>query len=106
MPPKKFLVVARNTNTSENGLMTSKGNIHFHRKTAKIISDPVLASEIDVRYGVKGTGDVWVERDQRFEHASAYHDGMDANKLNTSTHHFFFGSTRSFREGWEKVFGK
>ena len=95
---RKYLVVSRNPKTSENGLMTSKGVIPFHGKTAKIIEDPGLASEIDTQYGLKGTGDVWMERDDRLEHEMSYHS-------RDRVHNFFFGPTKAFREGWERIFG-
>ena len=98
MPPRKYMVVARNERTSSDGLMTSKGNIPFNGKTAKLITDPGLASEIDTQYGLKGTGDVWMERDERAENVLAYHPD--------SIHRYFFGATRAFREGWERIFGK
>ena len=96
MTKKKFLVVARNEQTSRDGLVTGKGVVPFHSKTARIVEDEALAKEIDTQYGLKGTGDVWVERDEMLENNIAYHDGV---------HNFHFGSTRSFREGWERVFG-
>jgi hypothetical protein len=98
MAKKKFLVVARNTKTSEQGLMTSKGNVPFHSKTAKIIEDPGLANEIDTEYGLKGKGDVWVERDDMLEHHSNYHS---SNKV----HNYFFGSNKAYREAWDDIFG-
>jgi hypothetical protein len=98
MPKKKHLVVARNERTSKFGLQTSKGNVPFHMKTAKIIEDDGLASEIDTQYGLKGTGDVWVARDERLENQSAYHPD--------SVHKYFFGSSSAFRIGWERIFGK
>jgi hypothetical protein len=92
------MVVARNTRTSEHGLETSKGNVPFHGKTAKMIDDPGLASEIDTQYGLKGTGDVWVERDERLENYVNYHsDGASTS---------FFGPTRAFSEAWERIFGE
>jgi hypothetical protein len=97
VPKKKYLVVARNERTSQYGLETSKGNLPFHSKTARIVEDPNLASEIDTEYGLKGSGDVWVERDEMLENNSAYHpDGV---------HRYFFGPTRKFVEGWERIFG-
>jgi hypothetical protein len=97
MPKRKYLVVARNTKTSEFGLETSQGNIPFHKKTARIVEDPGLASEIDTEYGIHGTGDVWVERDEMLENKSQYHPD--------NVHKYFFGATRLFREGWERIFG-
>jgi hypothetical protein len=103
MPKRKYLVVARNTQTSEHGLQTSKGHIPFHKKTAKMLDDPGLASEIDTEYGLKGTGDVWVERDERMENAVNYHDGVQTGH---AIHNFFFGPTRQYADAWERIFGK
>ncbi len=98
MPKKKHMIVARNTKTSEHGLMTSKGKIPFNMKTAKIIDDDSLANEIDSEYGLKGTGDVWVARDERLENQVNYHPD--------DTHKFFFGSSKKYAQEWERIFKK
>jgi hypothetical protein len=105
MPKKKFLVVSRNTKTSENGLMTGKGLVPFHNKTARMIDDEGLANEIDTHYGIHGTGDVWVERDPHYESTSNYHDGISP-ELGHGVHKFFFGPTKAYSEAWERIFGK
>ena len=92
------MVVARNTRTSENGLVTGKGNVDFHGKTAKIIEDPGLATEIDTQYGLKGTGDVWVARDEMYENKANYHDSSLQ-----STHNYFFGPSKSFADAWDEL---
>jgi hypothetical protein len=102
---KEYMVVARTPNASENGLKTSRGNFSFHGKSAKMIESPELAAEIDARYGIHGSGDVWVERDPRYEHAINYHDGYDSS-VNRGVHNYFFGPTKKFREGWERIFGE
>jgi hypothetical protein len=102
---KEFMVCARTPNASDNGLDTSKGKFSFHHKSAKMIEDPALAAELDAKYGIHGSGDIWVERDPRYEHAVNYHDGYDSAVVK-GTHNFFFGPTKAYREGWERIWGK
>ena len=62
-------------------------------------SDPAKAAEIDAKYGKGGTGDVWVKEHDRAEWWANTKDG-------SHLHTYTFGSTKSFRDGWEKIFGK
>ncbi len=99
MSRKSFLVMPRNTRIAQSGLNTGKGKLTFKRgQNSMTVGDEALANEIDTQYGLKGTGDVWVERDERV--SSWLRDDK-------GTHRYFFGSpNRLFREGWERIFGK
>jgi len=86
---KRYIVVPRTMNIMETGLKTGKRKINFDpKKTATWISDPAEAKEIDTQYGLKGSGDVWVEQDENLEWHE-HHDGnTDGRKV--SIHHYTF----------------
>jgi hypothetical protein len=82
-------VVPRTQNIKANGLKTGKRHLKFGKKTARWIDDPAEAREIDAAYGLKGSGDVWVEQDENLEWHE-HHDGnTDGRKV--SIHHYTFG---------------
>lgn len=98
MGKKNFLVVSRDADVPGGGLDIGENHINFHGKTAKIITDPGLADEIDKTHGLKGSGKVWVERDERLNNHTTYHeDGI---------HTYFFGSSRKFAERYDEIFRK
>lgn len=98
MKKKKYIVMPRNTRVMKDGLDTGKGHLDFKGKSMMYLNDSALADEIETNQGLKGDRDVWVHEDPRLEHQINYHaDGISKS---------FFGPTRAFAEGWERVFGK
>lgn len=87
MAKKKYIVVPRTTSAMKNGLATSKGNLSFNGKTAKIV-DESMASEIDHEHGLKGKGDVWVHEDENY----TWHERNDkmTDGRNRGIHHYTF----------------
>ena len=84
---KRYIVVPRTEAAMNNGLATTKGNFSFGGKTARIV-DESLASEIDTQHGLKGSGDVWVERDENFEWHEHHDRDTDGRKV--GIHHYTF----------------
>lgn len=84
---KRYIVVPRNQKAILDGLDTTKGKFEFGKKTARFI-DESMASEIDTQYGLKGTGDVWVERDENLEWHEHHDKNTDGRKV--SIHHYTF----------------
>jgi hypothetical protein len=103
MAKRHFIVVPRETEVINKGLDIDGKHISFHGKSAKTITDPGLAEAIEQKYGLsakgKEGGGVWTERDERTDNVINYHP-------EGGIHHYFFGPTRQFAEGWERVFGK
>lgn len=95
---KRYIVVAREGNVVDNGLTLGDKHVSFHGKTAKSITDPALARDIDSTHGLKADGKVWVAQDERFEHSENYHPD--------SVHKYFWGANRKYAAGWERIFGK
>lgn len=85
---RRYIVVPRTTGIKETGLKTGKRHLKFGTKTARWVDDPAEAREIDAHYGVKGTGDVWVEQDENLEWHDK-HDGLTDGKM-TGVHHYTF----------------
>jgi hypothetical protein len=72
----------------QSGLRTGKGKLNFGKKTAQWVDDPAVAQEIDTTYGLKGSGDVWVEQDENLE----WHEQNDGQTdgRNLGIHHYTF----------------
>lgn len=99
---KKYIVVPRTENAMLNGVRTSKGKFNFGKQTARWVDDPAEAREIDTQYGLKGSGDVWVEQDENLEwHAN---NGGQTDGRNRGIHHYTFGpmTSRGAVEFWER----
>lgn len=90
MKKQRFIVVPRNKSTQENGIKTEKRTLNFGRQTARWIDDPAEAREINSTYGVKGSGDVWVEQDENLEWHE-HHDGNTDGRTVTLHHYTFQG---------------
>ena len=60
------------------------------------VSTETEARDINALYGSGGTRDVWVKEHGQASHDASYHVNGGRG---------FFGATRAFREGWERVFG-
>jgi hypothetical protein len=102
MAKRHFVVMAREPGVMKDGLQVGDKHVNFHGKSGKTITDPGLAEAIDQQHGLHGSGKdkgkVWVERDERTDNHMNYHpDGV---------HRYFFGPTRMFAEGWERIFGR
>lgn len=100
MKKKKYMVVGRTKDVVLNGFQTSQGLKEFGGKTA-IYCDQDMASEIDTEHGLKGKGDVFVVEDDR---VGTY--VRDDGKEGEGVHHYFWGSSKKYREEWDKIFGK
>lgn len=72
----------------QTGLKTGKRHLKFGTKTAKWIDDPAEAREIDTQYGLKGSGDVWVEQDENLEWHESHDRATDGR--NVGIHHYTF----------------
>lgn len=97
MKKKKYIVIPRNEKIMKTGLKTGRGTLDFKGKTMMYLNSSDLAREVDTEHGLKGSGEVWVEQDERLENHVNYHsDGASKS---------FFGPTRAFCEGWERIFG-
>lgn len=85
---KRYIVVPRTEGVKASGLKTGKRHLKFGTQTATWIDDPAEAKEIDTQYGLKGSGDVWVEQDENLE----WHDHHDGNTdgRKVSIHHYTF----------------
>jgi hypothetical protein len=92
MKKKKFIVVPR-TDKGQRGLETGKGGLDFKGKSAAWVSDPAEAKEIDDRYGLKGSGDVWVEQDENLEWHAKHDETTDG--IHRGIHHYTFGAMTS-----------
>lgn len=109
---KRFIVVARTSGIQQTGLKTGKRHLKFGKQTAKWIDDPAEAAEINTTYGLKGSGDVWVEQDENLEWHD-HHDGNTDGRM-TGIHHYTFqgvdtSNFRTLRDNgyvWVKVDGK
>lgn len=99
---KRYIVVPRSESVMLNGIQTGKRKINFGKQTAKWVSDPEEAREIDQQYGLKGSGDVWVHQDENLE----WHEdnGGHTDGRNKGTHHFTFGpqTSKAAEEFWER----
>jgi hypothetical protein len=109
---RRFIVVPRNTRTQMNGLQTGKRKLDFGKQTARWIDDPAEARDIDTRYGLKGSGDVWVEQDENLEWHAKNDNGTDGRMA--GIHHYTFqgvdmSNVRTTRDNglvWVYVDGK
>ena len=98
MTHRSFLVMPRKTKIAQTGLKTGKGRLTFKRGQASMtVGDESLANEIDTEYGLHGSGDVWVARD---EMANSW------LRDERGTHRYFWGSNSAYRRGWDSIFGK
>ena len=96
---KRFLVLPRTTHRMEGGLDTGAGHKSFKGKTAMYVKDAAEAREIDSQYGFAGgTREVFVHED--------YKVGRFVTNEEGEIHNYFFGSTKTYSEGWERIFGK
>jgi hypothetical protein len=96
---KKYMVVPRNQRVAEQGLQTSKGRLKFKGKSAMMVADESLASEIDTQHGLKGgSRDVYVYPDDRL----ATHERDEGGGV----HHYFWGSSRRYSAGYDRIFRK
>ena len=101
---KRFIVVPRTTEAQFRGIRTGKRDLKFGKQTARWISDPAEAREIDAVYGNKGTGDVWVAQDENLEWHE-HHDGnTDGRKV--SIHHYTFAQMGTQLPERHKLIGK
>lgn len=96
MAKKHYLVMARKPDVMKDGLDIDGKHINFHGKSGKMIHDDGIADAIDQKYGLKGSRDVWIDRDENSSNFLNYHDGI---------HSFFFGPTRAFSDAWARIFG-
>lgn len=102
MRKKRYIVVPRTEQAMMDGVRTGKRKLNFGNKTARWVDDPAEAHEIDTHYGLKGTGDVWVEQDENLEwHAN---NGEQTDGRNRGIHHYTFGPMRSkgAEEFWKR----
>lgn len=68
------------------------------------MDDPAEAAEINTTYGMKGSGDVWVEQDENLEW-HAHHDGnTDGRKV--TLHHYTFAQIGTTFPDRSKLIGK
>ena len=82
----------------KRGLDTGAGHKSFKNRTMMYVGED-LAKEIDEEYGLKhGTGEVHVDEDERL--------GSYIRDDRGTIHHYFWGSTRAFADGWDRIFGK
>lgn len=103
--PKRYIVVPRDENIREKGLSTGKGKVKFGKKTAVWVDDPGQASEIDARYGLKGSGEVWVEQDENLEWHAKHDNQTDGRKV--GIHHYTFGALAgAARDNYDRIFRK
>jgi hypothetical protein len=93
---KAFLVMPRNKNAAESGLVTGKGTLDFKGKTSMMIGDESLAREVDTQHGLKASGDVWVAEDQRGE-SFLRDDGVQGHGV----HRYFWGQSPRYARAWD-----
>lgn len=98
MAKKRSIVVARSQSAQINGLKTSKGLLDFKGKSAKWV-DESLASEIDTEHGLKGSGEVWVDRDENLEWHMSHDGDTDGRNHSKGGHRYFFGTSTS--KAWD-----
>lgn len=109
---KRYIVVPRTQGIQQNGIKTGKGQLTFGKKTAQWVDDPAVAKEIDTQYGLKGSGDVWVEQDENLEWHAKHDDGTDGKMA--GIHHYTFSGVdmsniRTVKDNgyvWVKLDGK
>jgi hypothetical protein len=96
---RNYLCMARTPKASEEGIQVGDKHIDFHGKSAKIITDPTLADDIDKTVGLKGSGEVWIHPDEMMDNNTNYHDGV---------HKYFFGAptSRKYRDNYDHIFNK
>lgn len=105
MPKKKrFIVVPRTQNAMLDGISTSKGKVNFKAKGPTYVDESV-AGEIDNQHGLKGSGDVWVEQDERLEWHE-HHDKNTDGRNRTGIHHYTFGQSDKYSEAWEEFMAR
>jgi hypothetical protein len=87
---KRYIVVPRTVGIKETGLNTGKRHLKFGKQTARWIDDPAEANDINTKYGLKGSGDVWVEQDENLEWHDK-HDGLTDGKMKGIHNYTFQG---------------
>lgn len=95
MKKRRYIVVPRTPGIQETGLQTGKRHLNFGKKTARWIDDPAEAREIDAQYGLKGSGDVWVEQDENLEWHAKHDEGTDGKM--TGIHRYTFAGVDTAR---------
>ena len=102
MKKKKFAVYARTKRIVRDGLQTGKGHRQFRvNKSLMNINDPAEAKEIEDRYGMKGSQDVYVVEDERYANA-VNGEQWDVKGSQVSTvHHYTFGTSPRYANAWD-----
>lgn len=96
MPKKRItrhMVMARTPTVMKKGLETGKGTLSFKDRPAMVLTDESLVGEIRKRHG----RDILIHEDERLE--SYVRDDRSGG-----LHHYFFGSTRRYRENFDRIF--
>ena len=101
MGNKRFMVVPRTPKIMKEGVKVNGKVRSFKGKTAMYVKDKAEADEINQTVGMQGTTEVFVHEDDKVERF-VRDDGIQGRGL----HHYHFGSTSRYRDGWEKIFGK
>jgi hypothetical protein len=98
---KRFMVMKRTKDDLE--IDVGRGKRKFWKDIGGksdilYVDSETEASDIDAVYGRKGSGDVWVKEQANFSHDRTYkEDGV---------HSFYFGSTRKYRDEYDRIFRK
>ena len=97
MPKKKrFMVIPREKGAARHGIRTTRGHRKFNQKTGVMyLSEKSEAEEVEARYGLKGSRDVFVYEDDKY--ATALEAGQWEMKRNQKggddlklIHHYTF----------------
>ena len=101
MSNKRYMILPRTQGIMKQGVNVNGKIRSFKGKTAMYVKDKGEADEINQTVGMQGTTEVYVHEDERV--SNFVRDGGIEGR---GIHHFHFGSTSAFREGWERIFGK
>ena len=101
MTNKRYMILPRTTGIMKDGVKVNGKTRSFKGKTAMYVKDKGEADEINQTVGMHGTTEVFVHEDEKVERFIR-DDGIQGRGI----HHYHFGSTRNFRDGWERIFGK
>ena len=82
----------------KKGIATGKGRRSFKGKSAMYLSDPAEVREVEQMYGKGGDNSILIHEDDRV--------GRFVNNEHGEVHNYFFGSTRKYAEGYDRIFGK
>jgi len=99
--PKRYLVLPRTAKIMQEGVKVNGKVRSFKGKTAMYVKDKAEADEINQTVGMQGTTEVFVHEDERVSNF-VRDDGVQGR----GTHHYHWGSTSAFRQGWELIFGQ